>query len=397
MVNKTPLLLAGTSDRANIACARSLSQSEVDFSISLPKNGKTIPWGSTPYRGNIIDIKYGSKNKDEFIEDIIKISKNYGGQIIYPADDLAASRLSTMKNELRQHRIEVPLPHNDIYKKLADKRALSSYSEKFNIKKPSVINNIIEKDIDRQPIVAKPKSDVVNGDTLEPYIIGSTNDLNLFFENEDPDDYFFQEYIDGCNVYYCGHYNSGVEITSLVQYNILQQPNGGSVIKALPNCNRQVIKKSKQLLSKSNWNGPIMIEYIINNGKPYIIEANARLWGPLQLCVDNNVDIPLEMYKSVTKQNVESKSGRLNANDKIGYYRYEALLQGYWQKFLHNKPFNSNPNRLNVKYKDPWFRSDTYIPALLGVINSGLYPMSKLLESPRRTGEELYNIIKNRL
>ena len=48
-----------------------------------------------------------------------------------------------------------------------------------------------------------------------------------------------------------------------------------------------------KMLKESGFTGLIMIEvrYAENSEKYFVIEANPRLWGPMQLLVDNNVDL----------------------------------------------------------------------------------------------------------
>ena len=47
------------------------------------------------------------------------------------------------------------------------------------------------------------------------------------------------------------------------------------------------------MLRDQNFFGLVMVEVRLDeyNGHYYMIEANPRLWGPLQFCVDNNVDL----------------------------------------------------------------------------------------------------------
>lgn len=57
-------------------------------------------------------------------------------------------------------------------------------------------------------------------------------------------------------------------------------------------------KLSGQLLRATPMLGPAMVEYRVDdNGRPWLMEVNARFWGSLQLAVDAGVDFPWLLYR----------------------------------------------------------------------------------------------------
>jgi predicted ATP-grasp superfamily ATP-dependent carboligase len=55
------------------------------------------------------------------------------------------------------------------------------------------------------------------------------------------------------------------------------------------------------LLRAARYRGVAMVEFRMgNNGRPYIMEVNARFWGSLQLAIDCGVDFPWLYYQMMT-------------------------------------------------------------------------------------------------
>jgi predicted ATP-grasp superfamily ATP-dependent carboligase len=55
---------------------------------------------------------------------------------------------------------------------------------------------------------------------------------------------------------------------------------------------------AERLLRSCRWHGAAMVEFKIGeDGTPYLMEVNARLWGSLQLAIDAGVDFPFLLYK----------------------------------------------------------------------------------------------------
>jgi predicted ATP-grasp superfamily ATP-dependent carboligase len=133
------------------------------------------------------------------------------------------------------------------------------------------------------------------GKQLIPHLITSKKERDKFTQEENPDEYFFQHLIQGQSIYLLAYIGkNGTNVLSS-QENLMQQARGGSIILAKASSFHQssIATQYISMLNDLNFTGPIMIELRLDkiSGQCFMIEANPRLWGPMQFTVDNNVDI----------------------------------------------------------------------------------------------------------
>jgi predicted ATP-grasp superfamily ATP-dependent carboligase len=63
---------------------------------------------------------------------------------------------------------------------------------------------------------------------------------------------------------------------------------------------------AERLLRAAEYRGVAMVEFRITpDGKPYLMEVNARFWGSLQLAIDCGVDFPWLYYRMLMGEKVE--------------------------------------------------------------------------------------------
>lgn len=353
------ILFAGAPDRSVITCVRSLDRANIPFIIIPPNQGSTINWEKTPYLDSLVDSYYPPIDKsEEFVEFLTKIGQDGEKRILYLTSERMTRQLSKHKDTLEKNNVIFPAPNIQKYKTIADKSSFYTIGEKHDFNLPQKFEDLPES-YDKS-FVAKPKKNVSEkGHSLSVYLIDSQRQLKRFQNRESKKEYFFQEYLDGPSYYYCGLYNHGKPIASIGQKTVLQQPDGRSVIKAhpvkLPNKIRQ---KTEQMLQGVDWHGAIMIEFIKSNDQWYLIEANPRFWGPLQLCVDNDVDLPKLLYEIEATNTIPEKT---EPKYKFGYLRKNAHYKGYWIKLATGGSFKRSPedNLGQYQYLDVWNRNDT--------------------------------------
>lgn len=356
MTSPTVILLAGISDRSTIACARSFESSDIPYIILRPKSGYTVPWGKTKYSEKTSTEKYPLLQEwEKFKKFIISFSsKNHGTSIIYPNGDFLAKKLAGDKGVFERNGVYVPLPHIETYNKIANKEDFLELGSKYGIQ-----TSIKSKDnisTDELPCVAKPKK---CGNDMGVYLIENESNYQDFKKKENSSDYFFQDYLTGPSYYYCALYNNGEQISSICQKTLLQQPGGGSVIKAHPTkLSDDLICSLENLLGNIGWDGVVMIEVIKHDSEYHLIEANARFWGPLQLCIDNDVDLPRTLYENYVGVNLSEQP---DPKYNFGYLRRSAYYQGLWKKLIQSGQFKrSQPDEGDCyEYKDVWNRPDT--------------------------------------
>src|SRR5690606_34805527 len=120
-----------------------------------------------------------------------------------------------------------------------------------------------------------------------PYLIYNKIQLDEFEARESPEEYFFQEFVEGKSYYVLYHFSRDGDWLFRVQRNLLQQANGKSIIaaaidNAVPN---EVVERTAGIFRNIGFTGVVMVEFIAQGDEFVYIEANPRYWGPFQLCV----------------------------------------------------------------------------------------------------------------
>jgi predicted ATP-grasp superfamily ATP-dependent carboligase len=183
--------------------------------------------------------------------------------------------------------IELPLPDLPTYKQLSDKQQFAALCAKQDIPVPAEID---PRYIDGAlPLVAKPKADITpGGQRVTPEIIKSQSDLKRFRRSNDASLYFYQEYIKGPSYYFLTYRHSDGHTDTFSQRNLLQQPNGKSIVLAeAANLHlTPVISPYLGILTDLDFRGLAMFEVKEQGGRYFMIEANPRMWGPAQLMAD---------------------------------------------------------------------------------------------------------------
>lgn len=81
--------------------------------------------------------------------------------------------------------------------------------------------------------------------------------------------------------------------------------------KTLPLHSYDLDKIAEKIVREIKWNGIGMLEFLILDGTPYIMELNGRAWGSIELGVFSKCNLPLDLIKlhsnhtSITKTNFE--------------------------------------------------------------------------------------------
>jgi len=149
------------------------------------------------------------------------------------------------------------------------------------------------------PLVFKPRENIHEGTSLYPILVFDNESLDDFKSSHDQKLYNCQKYIDGKSFYLLYHVKRG-HYHCEVQENLLQQSDGKSILWARrkTGIKSAISKKYGDLLVSLKFNGLIMIEVKELNGIDYLIEANPRPWGPMQLMQNTPLIINYLRYLS---------------------------------------------------------------------------------------------------
>ena len=285
------LIFSGINQRAVISFCRVAKKNNIDFFIIA--NGEKDTIFLTEYKDRIVYIREKNKMNINYIEKIIKEVRkkiNFKKINIVPNSEYIMRFIYDNLDSLENIGVDLRcLVGKSIYESISDKNLFCNLCNKHGIKVPKVIGF---NEIDNYPVVVKPRNYFSRDKKVySPQIINGKCELNKYLSNKSKEDFFIQEYIEGESIYLLFYIGKDHEI-KYSQKNILQQPNGKSMIYCRPikfdDC---VYRTFIKLFRFINYTGLVMVEVKKHKDDFIMIEANPRLWGPIQLTIDNNVPI----------------------------------------------------------------------------------------------------------
>jgi predicted ATP-grasp superfamily ATP-dependent carboligase len=343
------LIFADTNARATISEIRSLTNlKEFETHIAINKNNLRN-W--ILYRN--LTIHYYKKNQN-IVDFLLNIKNKIGNYTLLPNGESILRKALEQKSFLHKKGVILPIPSLKEYLRLSDKQSFVNLCKQYGIETPET--KIIDHIVFTEKLVIKPVHANSSEVLRTPLLIENAESYSKFHKLGLKDGtYFVQKYIYGPGYYYCAHYNAGIKSTSFIQKNLHQQPNGGSVIKAIPaSLPRKLISKIDDLMSGLNWDGVMMFELKQSEytHKFYAIECNPRFWGPLQLAKDNGVDF-VRALLGIDQKHIST--------NEYGYLWLWGYLKGIILKYQTKTSFQKFKHKtIKLRYKDIWLRWDTF-------------------------------------
>ncbi len=345
------------NSRAAIAELRSLKKME-DMEVHLAVSRKVFT-DKIRYHKYIDSANYYSygdiKNIIVFLE---KLVEKIGSFMVLPNGEDVLREIVKSKRQLKELQIGISIPDENTYRLFSDKLTFAKVCNEFGIRTPHE-EEVGSKHFD-QKFVIKPKQ-LSN----EPYVLATP----LLIENEksfkkfkslrlDLSKHFVQGLIEGPSYYYCAAYEHGKKRAFFIQKNLHQQPNGKSIIKAIPfSLPDNIIDSIDKMMEEYHWEGVMMFELkeCTKTGALFAIECNPRFWGPLQLAQDNDVDFVRVL--------VDPDYKRLNpVSKKVGYIWRAGYFHGLFLKLKTKTSFQKFIGEdKEINYKDIWGRNDTLL------------------------------------
>lgn len=341
-MKKVFLIFSGFNQRAVISFCRVAKKYNINFLIIA--NGYNDTIFLTEYKNNVVYIR--DKNNMEIIyitKIIISIKDKYNCEeiIIIPNSEYIVRFMYNNEETLKKINVNLNwLVEKDIYFTLSDKELFCDLCKNNDINVPEIIdiNNVWE-----YPVVVKPKR-YFNNDNMvyAPEIINNKEELTNYFSGKNEEEFFIQKYIEGESLYLLFYIGHDYEVV-YSQKNILQQPNGKSIILSEPiKMDEFIYKTYINLFRKVKYTGLIMVEIKKNKDTFIMIEANPRLWGPIQLIVDNNVPI-IESFIKDLGFNISFSNNKVIWKNKYywnGGYIKAIKEFGYVINYDSNKIYN---------------------------------------------------------
>lgn len=352
---KAITIFSGYNFRAVIAICRYLAMHNLRAYIIA--NGRNDPICYTNYqkwvigyrKANVLDV---AELKAYFFE-ILTISRASRLLIIPTSEYLNRFLLQHMKEFLN---IELPLVNLELYQLISDKESFKEICNCFSIFSPA--QKTVSLDKPEYPFVAKRKTYSMDKNLqVKPYLIFTEYDYRNFLDKENLNDFYFEEYISGKSYYLLYSFDKKGNYRFFSQLNLIQQSGGKSIIAAtnsdmkLDEVGGQYIK----LFQHIGFFGLVMVEIRESKGSFYMIEANPRVWGPIQFVVDNCPELLDLFFNSNGFENVVS-----NKPKRQDYFWFG----GYFFDRINANPinfFNTKKSCLDDISLANWLRSDVFL------------------------------------
>lgn len=279
------LIFSGYNNRAVITLLRKLESRQIDFVLVAAGDHDDI--FRTPYSARAYVIRRDlTLTLNNIKEVLLAVHQRLPGhEFIYAPTTEALNRFMLQyRVEFERLGLVIPLVEEFLYKRLSDKFEFAHCCREYGIAVPEEYTDL---NICPLPFVAKHKNYNLSG-AGKPIFVCSEAERQEFIKNGSAGQFYFQKFLTGRSYYLLVHRSRSGEINVLSQENLIQQPNGGSIIAARVS-DYHLSREAQDylhMLAAMGFYGLIMIEVRRQDGCGFMIEANPRLWGPSQLYVD---------------------------------------------------------------------------------------------------------------
>jgi hypothetical protein len=319
------VFFSGYNQRAVMAFVRVVDKYRIPFVIVA--SGPEDAMYHSRYRekicyertGQSLDLKY-FESAIECLHDTYPMH-NY---IFIPSAEALNRFLLDNREYFTRKRVIIPLVEKNIYEAVSNKYSFRALCQQSSISVPGEY-----KEVSTLPVVAKPKKyfSLRDGRSLYPYLLHTEADRNRFLKSEHREDFFLEEFVEGESYYLLYYLSKSHDVISYSQKNLVQQPDGKSIIAAVPATvhDQEISSKFISLFRKINFWGLAMVEVRFDGSDYYLIEANPRLWGPSQLFVDAGVRF-FQYYLTDMGFNLDFDRGNKYTEGEVKYFWFGGLV-----------------------------------------------------------------------
>jgi predicted ATP-grasp superfamily ATP-dependent carboligase len=280
------LIFSGYNERAVVALCRELTALARPFSI-IASSGRD-PIFRTTYRSHVAAIRaVTALDADDLDRCLRNVQAAHPGNrwVIAPSSEFLNQHVLTHRAWFAARQCEIPLVDASCYSRVTNKLSFRALCEEAGIAVPT----LVEPNAGACPFVAKPRTNISrDGRSLYPALIYSADDWARQRDGLGSlDDYYFEALVTGSSHYllYYLPTDPSAPVFSWSQRNLLQQPNGKSMLMAVSDTlhTAPISDQVVEMLRGVGFHGLAMVEVIRHHDEYVAIELNPRLWGPLQL------------------------------------------------------------------------------------------------------------------
>lgn len=318
-MKKRVVIFSGYNQRAVIALLRTMERLNTPYCIVSSGEDDTVY--KTKYKEKVIAKRKNLELDISLFGFVFELlMEKYPDEefLIAPSTEALNRLFLQNRTFLQKYKTDIPLVESDLYTRISDKISFNEMCQSYGILVP---RKLCREEIDERRFVAKPKylNSLKTGQFLSPVLVTEEAQRRNFLSEHDPEDFFFEEYIDGESFYLLYYFFKDGEVLAFSQQNLLQQADGKSIVCAkTSNVHmEECARKFTEMFLKCGFRGLVMVELRKCREQYYMIEANPRMWGPSQLSVDAGVDFlhALLWDWGMTDVPISDK----NINDKAKY------------------------------------------------------------------------------
>lgn len=351
---KAFLVFSGYNQRAVITLLRKLSAHCIPYFVVADGDRDTIL--QTTYRNKVCHIRRNLElsltNMQELLAELQPTLA--GHDVLFAPTTEALNRFFLEHREAMEAQgIQVPLVANELYTKISDKYPFSELCRQYDIPVPREFQRI---DTCPLPFVAKQKH-YIAGSNKKPLLVLDEAGRQNFLAAEDSRDFYLQEFITGRSHYLLAHLSRSGQTLTFSQENLIQQPDGKSIIAARAGDYHQTADAARyiDMLASYGFFGLVMIEVRQKGDTFYMIEANPRLWGPSQLYVDAMQEDLLDAFLRDLGFSLRTVNKPYLSPRYFWYEGYAETLHQGQQPTYHNY----SPDQLAVELP-LWMENEMY-------------------------------------
>ena len=264
---------------------------------------------------------YASPEKDEekFIEDLLKVVKDNRpdpdcAYVLMPA--FREAKIIAKHKELFNGLITVACPDFKAINQVDPKDHFARTLQELGVESPRTWLPKDGNELNDQmseiefPVFIKPPDDV-GGRGISK--VENKSDLISAFEGLSEtypgQQILVQEPAAGVDYCYCGLFDNGNRVASMVYHNVHKFPSdtGPGVVRETVASERFDVLADK-LMQPLKWDGVVGIDFMWDEQEesvPKMLEVNARFWAGLDHSIKSNVDFPWLLYRLVVDGRVE--------------------------------------------------------------------------------------------
>ncbi len=276
------VLFSGHNDRAVIALCRFFAETGLPFYIVSSSEHDAI--FKTAWAERVIWTRSSPTLDLPLMASIHALVKRQAHvPVLCPTSEFLNRFALEHEEALRHQGWHWTLPESHVYLRLSDKSSSPPLIHSLVGLKPPPLQPVGKW---KAPCVLKPVRNVLQGRVCYPLLCRTDEELVTAMRETDRRDWFAQAWVEGQSHYLCAYLDTHGGWDAFWQTNLVQQPNGKSIVLACTGINPGVdIHGLVRGLHGLGYRGPFMMEVIVDNkGTAHFIEVNPRFWGPLELC-----------------------------------------------------------------------------------------------------------------